>query len=161
MGIRSKSLEFPVGVEWAGGKRVRAYVPGKPMIEIAMPPEFKGDSPGIWSPEDFLVGAVASCYSVTMVAIAERRQIPLYDLAVEAVGRIGAREDGGFGFQAIELEVAIETDHQHLEVAHDAAERAERGCLVSLALRIPVEVELDVCAVEPATMAAAGSAPSQ
>jgi hypothetical protein len=35
MGVKSRSLEFPVSVEWAGGKRVRAYVPGKQMIEIA------------------------------------------------------------------------------------------------------------------------------
>jgi peroxiredoxin-like protein len=149
MTVKSKELEFPVTVQWAGGKRVRAYVEGKRMIEVATPPEFNGDSPGTWSPEDFLVAALASCYSVTVVGIAGRRGIPLYDLSVDAVGRIGPREDGRFGFQAIELDVTIETAPDQFHAAREAAERAERGCLVSQALEIPVEVDLHLSAAVP------------
>jgi organic hydroperoxide reductase OsmC/OhrA len=156
MAVKSKQLEFPVAVEWAGGKRVRAYVEGKQMIEVATPPEFNGDFPDTWSPEDFLVAALASCYSVTMVGICGRRGIPLYDLSVDAVGRIGPREDGRFGFQAIELEVTIEAGPDQLDAVREAAERAERGCLVSLALEIPVEVELNLCAAQPIGSRAAG-----
>lgn len=155
MSTKSKDFHFPVNVDWAGGKRVRAYVDGKQMIEIATPPELKGNFPDTWSPEDFLVAAVASCYSVTMVAIAARRQIPIHDLAIDAVGHVGERADGRFGFQSIELDVTIETDGEQLDSARAAAEQAERGCLVSLALEIPVEVELNLRAVEP-TLAVTG-----
>jgi organic hydroperoxide reductase OsmC/OhrA len=148
MSTRTKSFDFPVSLQWAGGKRVRAYVGDKQMIEIATPPEFKGDSPGTWSPEDFLVAAAASCYAVTFVAIAKRRDVPFYDLALEAVGRIGPREDGSLGFLAIELAVELETDGGQIEAAREVAEHAERGCLVSQALGIPVEVELNVSVVD-------------
>jgi hypothetical protein len=59
--------------------------------------------------------------------------------------------DGRFGFQAIHLDVSLETDHDQVAAVRKAAERAERGSLVSLSLRIPVEVELDVREVEPET----------
>ena len=55
------------------GKHVLASAPGKPSIEIATPREFNGIDPDRWSPEDFLVAAVASCYAVTLIAIANRR----------------------------------------------------------------------------------------
>jgi peroxiredoxin-like protein len=150
MSTRAKDFLFPVSVVWLGDKRVHAHVTGKQPIEIATPPEFGGDDPATWSPEDFLVAAAASCYSVTLVAIAGRRQIPLYDLTVEAAGRLGALEDGRFGFRAIELNVQIETEVGQIAAVRKAAERAEHGCFVSLALGIPVKVELDVRAREPA-----------
>jgi organic hydroperoxide reductase OsmC/OhrA len=57
-----------VSIEWIDGKHVRAHVVGKAPIEIATPPEFKGEHPDVWSPEDFLVAAAASCFAVTFVA---------------------------------------------------------------------------------------------
>ena len=66
-------FRFPLEIVWPGEKRVIASVPGKPSIEIATPPESNGIHPDRWSPEDFLVAAVASCYAVTLIAIANRR----------------------------------------------------------------------------------------
>ena len=46
---------------------------------------------GVWSPEDLLVAAVTSCYTVTLVALAERRELPLHTLHVSATGHLTAR----------------------------------------------------------------------
>jgi organic hydroperoxide reductase OsmC/OhrA len=68
-----KAFRFPVNVHWEGGRLTHASAPGKDELEVAPPPEFRGGVAGVWSPEDLLVAATASCYAVTVAAIAERR----------------------------------------------------------------------------------------
>ena len=53
--VRAKEFHFPVLVEWIGGRKTLARVDGKPSVEIAPPPEFRGTDPDVWSPEDFFV----------------------------------------------------------------------------------------------------------
>jgi organic hydroperoxide reductase OsmC/OhrA len=65
-----KAHRFPVSIEWQEGRLTTASSPGKPELEVATPPEFKGGIPGVWSPEDLLVGATAACYTVTLLAVA-------------------------------------------------------------------------------------------
>jgi peroxiredoxin-like protein len=147
--MEASPFTFPVALEWAGGKRVRAHVEGKQTIEIATPPEFGSGIEGVWSPEDFLVAAAASCFAVTLIAISERSRVPLLGLAVDGVGVVGSSDGKNRDFSEIVLPVVIETDGKHVEAARKAAERAERYCLVGNALSIPVRLELTVLAVEP------------
>jgi len=146
----SRTLQFPVSIDWAGGRLVRAAVPDKGTISIATPPEFKGTDVGVWSPEDFLVAAAASCFTVTYLAVAERRGVTVHDVAVDGVGRMSAREDGTLGFVGIDLSAHLVTDPGQEEAAVAAAERAEQGCFVSQALSIPVRLETFVRAAAPA-----------
>ena len=131
---------FPVEIVWPGGKRVMASVPGKPSVEIATPPEFKGTHPDQWSSEDFLVAAVASCYAVTLITIAERREIPLHALAITAEGAVGRDDTEPFGFRDIDLRVVAATEPGREDDLCKAAVRAEDNCLVSSALSIPVRL---------------------
>jgi organic hydroperoxide reductase OsmC/OhrA len=150
MTTQAKSFEFPVSVHWVGGKRTIASVEGKPDLEVATPPEFRGGVEGVWSPEDLLVGSIGSCFAVTLVAIAERRDIPLHGLGVSARGRVTQRNDGRTGFVEATIDVTLMTDPGHEEEAVAAAEAAERSCLVAASLDFPVRLALDVRAAEPA-----------
>ncbi len=143
MGI-TKDFRYKVGVVWEGERITTVSSPDKPDLKVATPPEFKGGVPGIWSPEDLLVASVASCYTVTLAAGAERRDLPIHDVHVSGTGHLTARDDGRFGFVAIELTVAIRTDAHAIEAVERAAKWAERACLVSMALEIPVHVEIVV-----------------
>lgn len=140
----TKDFRYKVGVVWEGGRMTAVSSPEKPELRVATPPEFKGGVPGVWSPEDLLVAAVASCYTVTLAAVAEQRELPLHDVHVSGTGHLTARDDGRFGFVAIELTVAIGTDELAIEAVERAAKRAERACLVSMALDVPVHVEVVV-----------------
>ncbi len=155
MSTSSKEFRFPVTVEWRGDRLVQVQVAGKDVIEIATPPEFDHSAglEGVWSPEDFLVAAAASCYSVTLVALAERAGVPLSHLAVDAVGRVARRSDGRLGFVEIGLLVGLETETGRAEEARKVAERADELCLVSISLNLPVKVEIDVREREPAAVA--------
>ena len=70
--VRAKEFHFPLTVEWSGERRVAAKVEGKPPIEIAPPPVFRGTDPTTWSPEDFFVAAAASCLAVTFTGLAAK-----------------------------------------------------------------------------------------
>ena len=140
----AKTYRFPVEIHWLGERLTRAHVPGKAPLVVATPPEFRGGVDGVWSPEDLLVASAASCFTVTLVGIAERRGLPLRALAVHGAGTVSQRSDGPFGFTSVELEVMLATDPGCEADARAAAEAAERSCLVAVSLDLPVHVTLDV-----------------
>lgn len=146
----TKDYRYKVDVAWEGGRVTNVTSSGKPGLTVATPPEFKNGVPGLWSPEDLLVASVASCFSVTLVAVAERRDLPLHDLHVSGTGHLTTRDDGRFGFVAIELTAEIRTDEPAIEAMERTAKHAERACLVSMALDVPVHVD---AVVRPATRA--------
>ena len=142
--MTAKSYDFPLSVRWTTGRRTLVSVSGKDDLEVATPPEFKGGVEGVWSPEDLLVGSVASCFAVTLLAVAERRSVPIRGLELGASGHVTQRHDGRFGFTEVVLEATIATDGGFETAVRDAADAAERGCLVASSLDCPVRLELEV-----------------
>jgi organic hydroperoxide reductase OsmC/OhrA len=148
-----KDHRFPVSVEWQEGRLTLASAAGKPDLEVATPPEFKDGIPGVWSPEDLLVASTAACYAVTLLAVADRKSIELLDLTVDGTGHVERRQDGRFGFVAIELVANLAVEPEAVEAAQRAARFAKDACLVSLALDTPVHVDVRVEAREVAPVA--------
>ncbi len=144
MTATAKAYDFPLSIRWLSGRRTVASVHGKDDLEIATPPEFNGGVDGVWSPEDLLVASIGSCFAVTLLAVAERRGIPLHGLGVDASGHVTRRSDGPFGFTEVVVHAAVETDEGFENEARDAAGAAEHGCLVANSVDFPVRVELDV-----------------
>lgn len=148
-----KDHRFPVTVRWVGGRLTLASSPGKPDLQVAAPPDFNGGIAGVWSPEDLLVASTIACFTVTLVAVAERRRLPLRDLDVRGTGHVSKREDGRFGFVAVELDADIETDPGLEDAVEQAAHAAERHCLVAASLDVPVHLTVRVrAAVAPAAV---------
>jgi organic hydroperoxide reductase OsmC/OhrA len=143
-GVRSKEFHFPVSVEWVGERRVAARVEGKPPIEITPPLVFRGTDAATWSPEDFFVAAAASCLAVTFTGLAAHAGLPYTSLTVNADGVAGKRGDGRFGFTRLLLRVELETEPRDEAQARALAEEAERTCLVSASLDVPVETVIEI-----------------
>lgn len=152
MTVRSKEVHFPLAVVWTGGREVAVHVDGKHPVAVAPPPAFRGTDPTIWSPEDFLVGAAASCLAVTFTGLAARAGVSCTSLRVDADGVCATRADGRFGFTRLLLRLELETDADEVE-ARALAAKAEATCLVSASLDLPVETQVDV--VRPAVYAEA------
>jgi peroxiredoxin-like protein len=142
--MNAKAYDFPLSVRWTGGRRTIASVEGKDDLEVATPPEFKGGVEGVWSPEDLFVGSVAACFTVTLVAVAERSGVPLRELEVSAHGRVTQRHDGRFGFTEVLLDVSVVTDAGFESEIAAAVDAAETGCLVACSIDLPVKVQLEV-----------------
>jgi organic hydroperoxide reductase OsmC/OhrA len=141
-----KEFQFPVSIRWRGGRLARADVEGTESLEIATPPEFRGGLEGFWSPEAMLVAATASCFALTLAAVAERRQTPLLDVSIGAAGHMGRRQEGRLGFTVIELSAVIDTVPGCEEAVEAAARAAEEHCLIAQALDVPVHIALEVTA---------------
>ncbi|HVN61033.1 MAG TPA: OsmC family protein [Gaiellaceae bacterium] len=142
--VRVKEFHFPLSVAWTGGRRVVAKVHGKPGIAVAPPPEFRGVDPATWSPEDFFVGAAASCLAVTFTGLAEKAGLSYAGLEVHGDGVAGQREDGRFGFTRLQLRLVVEVDPTEEAQTRELAAKAEETCLVSVSLDVPVEVEVEI-----------------
>jgi organic hydroperoxide reductase OsmC/OhrA len=142
--VRHKEFRFPVEIGWEGGRRTTALVDGKPPLAIATPPEFRGSDPELWSPEDAFVASAGSCLAVTLAALAERERLTLHDLSVSAVGIVGRRPDGRFGFVRIEQTVRLDVDAADQQTALMLAAEAEEGCLVTVSLDVPVETRIQL-----------------
>ena len=144
-----KDFRFTVDVKGNAERVVETTTEEGLALSVATPPEFRGGIHGMWSPEHLLVSAVSSCYALTLAGVADRRQIPLYDVAIRGVGHITRRADARFGFVVVELAVEITTEEGFEDNARRAARAAESGCLIAQALTIPVEIELEVRAAAP------------
>jgi organic hydroperoxide reductase OsmC/OhrA len=139
-----KEMQFPVSVRWRGGKVALADAHGDELLQVATPPEFNGGTGGHWSPEDMLVAATASSFALTAAAVAQKRGVPLLDATVSATGHIAHRADGRLGFTVIELEAALETSPGNEDAVRSAARAAEKHCLISQALDVPVHLGIHV-----------------
>jgi organic hydroperoxide reductase OsmC/OhrA len=120
-----------------------------PLLRSASPAEFGG--PGDrWSPETFLVGALADCFILTFRAVARASKLPWTSLRCDVTGRLdrihSVTQFTHFDMHA-HLAVPGGTD---LDRARRALEKAERGCLISNSLKAAIHLELEVdVAAEP------------
>jgi len=136
-----RSHRYGVRTEWREGHVVQLEAPGKPSLHVALPSDFKNGVPGVWSPEELLISSLATCFELTMIAVAENREVPLHSLCVDATGYV-ENKNHLYRLVLLELDVRIETDTGcEAEVEHIAAV-AHEGCLVGKALDTPVRLDV-------------------
>lgn len=147
-----KVHRYGVRTRYQGSQGLTLEAPGKPVLRVANPPEFRNGLEGVWSPEELLTGALAACYERTVVAIAEAKGMPLGSLRVDATGHV-QRKDDRYHFMLFELDVELETDAGHEHEAEHVAELAHARCLVGSALEAPVHLSVGVRAASSAVSA--------
>jgi organic hydroperoxide reductase OsmC/OhrA len=137
-----KAFRFLSATQWRQGAQTLAIASGRPMIGVGAPPAFNGRDAGVWSPEELLVSSAASCLAITLAAVAKARRVDLERIDVDAIGHVEQAPEGGFHFIAIELLVEVEATGEHPHTVQALVAEAERRCIVSRALDLPVSVEL-------------------
>jgi organic hydroperoxide reductase OsmC/OhrA len=137
-------LQYSVNGYWtAGGPATVAGDRIGKAIEFSSPPEFRGE-PGFWTPEHFLLAAVASCFIATFRAMAALSKFDPLALDVSVEGNLD-KSPGGYDFTRIVLRpvLTIADESERLR-ANRLLEKAERGCLVARALKCEVAMEAKV-----------------
>lgn len=140
MDVRSKVYLYQTNVKWSEQRKGVISCEGKPDVEVATPPEFKGHG-GIWSPEDLFVASANICLMTTFLAVAERAGLSFSAYESTAEGRLELVE-GKFQFTAITIRPSIT-----LRPGGDAAkakeliEKAEHNCLISNSMKATVTLE--------------------
>lgn len=133
--------EYPVTVHWTSDREGWAGSSSLPPIEVATAAEFGGPE-GFWSPEHLFVGAVASCFMATFVAIARNSNLDLVALDVPATGLLDRGDDRRFRIREVRLRphivvARVEDRGRALRIV----EKAHRGCLIAKAIHAEVLVE--------------------
>jgi peroxiredoxin-like protein len=109
-------------------------------IPFSAPPEFNGQA-GHWTPEHFLVAAVASCFVSTFSGMAFNSNFEFYSLELETEGII-AQDKVGWRFREVilrpKLTIAREEDRER---GSRLLHKAEKNCLVGRSLACPLILE--------------------
>ncbi|NHJ47049.1 MAG: OsmC family protein [Asgard group archaeon] len=104
----------------------------KPLIKITTPPEFPGGKPGIHSPEDLFVGAVAACKMTTYYSMAEKLDVDLKKVVVQATGYLGKAETRGYAFTKVDVHMIITiTDEDEMKSAEKCVDLTKKYCLIT------------------------------
>ena len=112
MDVRNKVYTYHTAIKWREQRKGVISCAGKPDIQVATPPEFKGHE-GIWSPEDLFVASANICLMTTFLAVAERAGLATITLATSS--------------DAAKTKELIE--------------KAEANCLISNSMKVRVNLE--------------------
>ena len=140
MEVRSKVYTYRTAVKWTEQKKGTITCEGKPDIQVATPPEFKGHE-GIWSPEDLYVASANICLMTTFLAVAERAGLTFTSYHCEAEGRLELVE-GKFQVTVIPLrpQIALQSGSDAAK-AKELIEKAEANCLISNSMKTRITLE--------------------
>jgi organic hydroperoxide reductase OsmC/OhrA len=137
------------------GSRASLSSGAQPVLIGGPPPEFDGD-PGWWSPEHLLLSAANLCLMTTYMALAKKSGLE--------TGRYQSRVEGvlektreGILFTRFTIHVDIEAPKTRLEEVRKTLEAAKKYCIVTNALKLPVEMEASIVPTEK-TSSEAGAA---
>lgn len=117
-------------------------------IRIGAPPEFGGRD-DVWSPEQLLLGAALACLKTTFDAYAARAGLHVDAWRGTAAGtlekgRSSAGVPGVPVFTSIRFTVEVETAPGEEARTKELLETADKHCIVSRALAVPVELSANV-----------------
>jgi organic hydroperoxide reductase OsmC/OhrA len=142
---------FRVVAWWASARTGIAKSNSAPnAIHFTSPPAF-GGLEGRWTPEDLLLGAVASCYTTTFQTLAEYSKFEYTDLQVETEAVLSKRKKG-YGIAEIAIRPRLTISSEPLRRrALDLLDKTETLCLVSRALAVALifEPKIEVGTVSP------------
>lgn len=134
MEVRSKVYTYRTSVKWTEQRKGVISSAGKPDIQVATPPEFKGHD-GIWSPEDLFVASVNTCVMMTFLAMAERAGLAFTSYESAAEGKLELVE-GKLQFTAVTLKPTVTLPaNANATKAKELIEKAEANCLVSNSIK--------------------------
>jgi organic hydroperoxide reductase OsmC/OhrA len=119
--------------------------PERPPIVGGAPPQFDG-RPEWWSPEHLLLSSVGLCLMTTLQALAARARIPLTGYLSRVSGTLD-KTAAGLAFTAIEVAASMAVPEELRPRLEALIGTAEKHCIVSNALKVPVTVKAVVTAL--------------
>ena len=130
--------EYRIKAFGAGGRNGVVQAEGVlSSISFSAPPEFLGE-PGRWTPEHFLVAAVASCFVSTFSGIAEKSRLGFASFNLDAEGVLG-NQDGIWRFTEVKLRPVVTVlNEEDRDRAIHLLEKAEKSCLIARSLQCKV-----------------------
>ncbi|GLY12645.1 OsmC family protein [Pseudobacillus badius] len=137
---------FYLKANWPGLRNdVGQIETGKLKTEVSIPPEM--DGPGIGTnPDEMLLGAAATCYIITLAAMMERSGLDKENLTMESEGIVDVT-NGMITYKTIihrpKVVLKENASDRDISLAQRLAEKAEKSCMISRAIKGNVEIKLE------------------
>ena len=136
---KSRKFLYRTNVSWNEEKKGYLCSEGKPTIEVATPPEFKGH-PGIWTSEELFVASVNICIKTTFLYYAEKNGFKFLSYQSNAEGTL-EKVNNTLMFSEIRIEPKIKVFSQEdVQKAKELIVMSEKNCLISNSIKSKVEV---------------------
>ena len=126
---------YETEIDWKGEKDLRLGAGKLPVIGAGAPPEFKGKEDN-WSPEHLFVASLNTCYTLTLLAIAEFSKIALVSVSSTAKGKLEKVQGGGFQITEIVVKPRVVlASVNDLTRMPRILEKAKENCFVSNSIK--------------------------
>ncbi len=134
-----KSIYYKSDVAWKSARRGVISALGKPPVEVGSPPEFKGE-PGIWTPEDMLVGSVNTCLMLTFLAFTAGKGVGVGSYESSAEGVL-ENLDGKYRITEVAVQPIVAVKSQaDLDAARKIMDSVEANCFISNSITAKVKL---------------------
>jgi organic hydroperoxide reductase OsmC/OhrA len=143
-----KSFHYKAKTTWNSARRGLLSAAGRPNIIVGSPPEFKGE-PGVWAPEELLVGSLNTCMMLTFLTLAQARGLTPVRYESEAEGLL---ENVEGKYHIIEVtvraRVTLKSDAE-LEPARKTMESVEAHCFIANSINARVTLTPEFVVAPP------------
>ena len=140
-----KSFHYKAKTTWSSARRGVLLAAGRPNIVVGSPPEFKGE-PGIWAPEELLVGSLNTCVMLTFLTLAQAQGLIPTGYESEAEGLL-ENVEGKCHITEVTVRPRVTLKSEaELEPARKTMESVEAHCFIvnSINARITLTPEFVV-----------------
>jgi organic hydroperoxide reductase OsmC/OhrA len=118
------------------------------LIHFSAPVEFGGE-PGVWTPEQFFLASVGSCFIETFKAVAKASKLEFQGIEVGVDGVI-EKEAGALRFTKITIRpVLIVYSEESDELGLRVLAKTERNCLILHSLSSQIELDSKILVEGP------------
>ena len=139
---------YEADLVWDGDARGTVTAGERPALPGGAPPEFDG-RPDVWSPEHLLLSSANLCLMTTFFALAKKAGLPVAAYRSRAEGVLEKTKQGIL-FTKFVMRPELRVAAADVDRARKTLESAGRYCIVSNALKVPVELAATVTATEAA-----------
>ncbi|TBR26169.1 OsmC family peroxiredoxin [bacterium] len=133
---------YETALRWIRGREAALTTDGAPEIAGAPPPQFDGP-PERWSPEALLLSAAELCLMTTFLSVAERAKLTVADYQSKTEAALDKTAEG-LVFTRILIRVRLSVYADDVARAKDLLLKAKKYCIVSNALKLAPELEVEV-----------------
>ena len=143
-----KSFHYKAKTTWNSARRGMLSAAGRPNIIVGSPPQFKGE-PGVWAPEELLVGSLNTCMMLTFLTLAQARGLTPVGYESEAEGLLENVEGKYHIIEvAVRARVTLKSDAE-LEPARKTMEGVEAHCFIANSINARVALTPEFVVAPP------------
>lgn len=137
---------FNLQLDWTGGRNGTGALAARDLqTTVSIPTEMNGPNVGT-NPDEMMLGAATTCYTITLAMLLEKFQIDVQQLTVNSQAFVDVT-NGVYTFKKIVHVPHIVTgqlEERQQQRVQQLAMRAEETCMISKAMKGNVDIQVQL-----------------